>query len=434
LTFRARLVLLNTAALAGLLGTFAGGLAWLNQNRLRSELVGDLERRGEEAARGPGNRGPAPRPPSPPPGASGPDPYAEARRLTDVRRPRFFDARGQGDVALDPVSLSQALRGRRILAETTGLLTYSVPLPGGGVAQVARETTDIDRLEGVQRRALGLLLPLGMAIAALSAWLLARHTLRPVREIARAADALGASDLSRRLPVEGDDELGELARTLNAMLARLQRSFEEQRRFVADASHELRTPLSRLRLAASAARDRHPDDGGLAAIEGSAAGLAQLAESLLTLARADATGLGLRLEPVDLRVVVAEALDDAPVVAEFPDAPVPTLVDAAHLGRAIRNLVENARRHTPAPGRIFVSVTPSAGIVVRDEGTGIAAESLPRVFDRFYRADESRSGTGAGLGLAIVKEIVEAHGGRAEIESELGHGTAVRLLLPKSAL
>ena len=428
MTLRRRLVLYNAAALAGLLAAFAGGFAATNANRLRAELTDDLRRRGDEAAHGPAR----PRPPAPPPrlAGPGPDPYAESRRLADVRRPRFFDARGEGDVPLDREGLRAALGGRPRLTEPHGLLVYTVPLPEGGAVQVARETGDLRRLALAQGRALAILLPLGALVAALGAWLLARRALRPVRTMADAADALGASELARRLPAEGDDELAGLARTLNGMLARLERAFEDQRRFVADASHELRTPLARLRLAASAARERHPEDEGLASVERAARDLSDLAQSLLTLAKADATGLGLRLEPADLRVVVAEALGDAPVVADFPEGPVPVLADAASLGRAVANLVDNALRHTAPPGRVLVSVKPIREVVVRDEGEGIAPADLPRVFDRFYRADSARGKGGTGLGLALVRAIVEAHGGTVRVESGLGEGATFRLLLP----
>lgn len=426
MTFRARLVLINAAALAGLLAAFAGGLAEFNTVRLRSELVGDLRKRGDDAARGP--KRPKPPPPGPVREA---DPYAEARRLTDLRRPRFFDAQGQGDVSLAPSNLRAALNGRPTFGETEGLFVYAVPLPEGGAVQVARETTDLDRLAAAQTAAIMVLLPVGTLFAALGAGFLARRTLRPVREIARAAEALGASDLASRLPAQGDDEFAELARTLNAMLERLQRSFEEQQRFVGDASHELRTPLSRLRLTAGVLRRRFPDDPDVAAVERSAIVLSELTQSLLTLAQADATGLGLKPVPVDLRVVVAEAIDDAPVVADFPDGPVRALADSSHLGRAVKNLVDNALRHTTPPGRVFIAVTPNVEIVVRDEGEGISERHLPHVFDRFYRADAARGTGGTGLGLAIVKEIVKAHGGRVSIESKVGEGTEVRVSLPR---
>ncbi len=429
MTFRGRLVLMNAAALAGLLAAFAGGLAAFNFNRLRGELVDDLRKRGDDAARGPKR----PKPPTAPGPALNADPYAEARRIADVRRPRFFDAQGNGDVSLATTNLDAALNGKPSFGEVSGLFVYAVPLPEGGAVQVARETVDLDRLSTAQAEAMMVLLPVGTILAALGAWLLARRTLRPVREMARAAEAMGASDLASRLPVEGDDEFSELARTLNRMLERLQRSFEEQRRFVSDASHELRTPLSRLRLTAGALRQRLRDDPDVAAIERSATALSELTNSLLTLAKADATGFGLKLLPVDLRVVVAEAIGDAPVVAEFPNAPVEALADASHLGRAVMNLVDNALRHTAPPGRVFVSVTQGAEIVVRDEGEGIHQDHLTHVFDRFYRVDAARGTGGTGLGLAIVREIVEAHGGQVTIESQLGEGTEVRVSLSRSA-
>jgi len=163
-------------------------------------------------------------------------------------------------------------------------------------------------------------------------------------------------------------------------------------------------------------------------------------QQLLTLAKVDAGELGLHLEPVDLRVVVAEGLDEVTTEREiqcsFADEALVIAADAENLRRVVVNLLENALRHTPASGSVSLSAEKApdgrAVIVVRDTGEGIAAEHLPHIFERFYRADAARNRKegGSGLGLAITKNLVEAHGGRLEIESKLGAGTTVRAFFP----
>jgi signal transduction histidine kinase len=201
--------------------------------------------------------------------------------------------------------------------------------------------------------------------------------------------------------------------------------------------------LTRLKLATSAAlaEKTSPEEmrQALVAADRAATSMTRLVQQLLTLARADAGELGLRPEPVDLRVVVAEALEGLtigrPVDSAFADRPVMVRGDAEHLGRVVANLVENAARHTPAEGTIRIETVRSgneAVVAVRDTGEGISAEHLPHLFERFYRVDAARARRdgGSGLGLAICKNLVEAHGGRLEIESSPGVGTTARAVFP----
>jgi heavy metal sensor kinase len=390
--------------------------------------------------------------------------------VSDIRRPRFFDAQGNKNPN-DPVSpfetqtLSAALHGQMQFADTQyqgePIRVVSAPMRANGrvigAVQVAQEVRNIDLLWRAQVGTLALFLPLAILAAAAGAYALTGRTLSPIRRLTRAASEISHSDLSRRLDVSGDDEIGELAATFNKMLARLETSFmeiegayakmarayDQQQRFTADAAHELRTPLTRLRLATSSALQEaeSPEEmkRALQTADRAANSMTRLVQDLLMLAKADSGQLPLHLESVDLRVVVADALenvcDGRPIDSAFDERPLMISADAEHLQRVITNLTENACRHTPADRSIRVETVRAkdyAVVSIRDTGEGIAAEHLPRIFDRFYRADAARTrgDGGSGLGLAICKNLVEAHGGRIEIESSPGVGTTVRTIFP----
>jgi signal transduction histidine kinase len=244
------------------------------------------------------------------------------------------------------------------------------------------------------------------------------------------------------------DELGQLAETVNEMIARLERSFAEVRRFTADASHELRTPLAAIRSEAEVALGR----GGLAeeqrqllgSILEECARLARLTDQLLTLAREDAGTAGPPREPLDLTALATSAAETMRALAEVggvrlrvaSDGPVRAWGDAARLRQVFFNLIDNAVKYTPEGGEVVVRVEAQGGLAVatvRDTGEGIAPEHLPRVFDRFYRADKARTRErgGTGLGLSIAQSVVAAHGGRIELESAPGRGTTARVVLPQ---
>jgi heavy metal sensor kinase len=282
-------------------------------------------------------------------------------------------------------------------------------------------------------------------------YLLARQALAPVERMAAAAEEITATHLDRRLETPNpDDELGRLARTLNGMIARLERSFEEVRRFTADAAHELRTPLAILRneaeVALRAPRDSEHYRTSLEDMLEEIEHLSQLSEALLFLFRGDA-GLGGQIRGlVRLDEVAREIADHMRVVAAersqtlVLDAPSPCRVrgDQEQLRRLLVNLLDNAIKYTPASGTIGIEVwceKNQARLVVSDTGIGIAAEDLPRIFDRFYRGDSSRSRRteGNGLGLSICKSIAEAHRATIEVESEPEKGTRIILTLPAAA-
>jgi len=261
------------------------------------------------------------------------------------------------------------------------------------------------------------------------------------------------SDLEGRVIVESDDELGRLARTLNAMLGRLERAFHRQRQFTDDASHELRSPLAVIEAEATLAlrRDRGAADyrESLSVIAEESASMNRLIDQLLTLARGDAGEEAINCQQIDLANLITETVNvmhplaeekglklaAIPSIREGPGIRVPG--DETQLRRVLTNLVENAIRHTGIGGAITVSAERTESMIelrVRDTGCGISEDHLPHIFERFYRADTTRSrhSGGSGLGLAICMQIVQAHGGRITVESELGVGSSFVVLLPAS--
>ncbi|TML18870.1 MAG: HAMP domain-containing histidine kinase [Actinobacteria bacterium] len=306
----------------------------------------------------------------------------------------------------------------------------------------------LDRLLLIELLVTGAVL---IALAALGLWVV-RLGLRPLREIEKTADAIAAGDLTRRVErAEERTEVGRLGLALNAMLSQIETAFRAQeaseqkmRRFVADASHELRTPLAAVRAYAElftrGARQRPGDlDRAMSGISRESERMSTLVEDLLLLARLD-EGRALRKEPVRLDLVVSEAVETAHAVdpkreigLEAEDVVV--LGDHDRLRQIVDNLLANVRAHTPADTAVRVLVgrqNGSAVIEVTDQGPGMSAEEIGRVFERFYRADltRSRSSGGVGLGLSIVSAVAAAHGGTVEAHSVPGGGATFRILLP----
>jgi two-component system, OmpR family, sensor kinase len=257
--------------------------------------------------------------------------------------------------------------------------------------------------------------------------------------------------LHRRLPADAsNDEVARLGFTVNAMLARLEASFAALRRFTADASHELKTPLTVLR--ADVERAMHPgtDRGDrMIALEEAlqeTARMSDLVDSLLTLARADEGRFDIHRTPVEIEPLIREVYETAVILGEDAGHTIsmPVLENAVVMGDRTRlrqlllNLVTNAIKYTPRGGRVEVTVTrrptDEIAIVVRDTGMGIAANDLPHIFDRFWRADRVRSRAsergGFGLGLSISQWIVQAHGGSITAQSRLGRGSIFTVVLP----
>jgi len=288
---------------------------------------------------------------------------------------------------------------------------------------------------------------LGVALVALGiTWALARRVLAPVDELTRASERLAAGDLASRVTVTSDDELGKLGGSFNAMATALERAEALRKEMVSDVAHELKTPLTNIRCQLEAIQDGllRPDDATIRSLHDETMLLAGIVDDLQDLSLADAGRLTLHRAPTSLPDVVRQAADAHAAAARVkgvslaveiaPDLP-QVDADPRRLAQVLRNLLSNALAATPRDGAIEVTVSrngDAARLVVRDTGIGIAAEHLPRLFERFYRTDPSRTrGTGgAGLGLAVVKQLVDAHGGSVSAESVAGKGSAFTVTLP----
>lgn len=318
----------------------------------------------------------------------------------------------------------------------------------GRMFQVAIDRTDEQRLLIRYRERLLLVLTISLALCSAIGFAIARSGMRPVERITRTAQTIRSSTLHERIDIVGlPAELRSLADTFNGMLDRLEESFVQISRFSADVAHELRTPVNNLRgeIEVALGKDRpleeYRDVLGSALEE--CARISRVIQSLLFLARAETAGESPHLEELDVKSEIASVLEfyepaaaDAGVTlsVETLDDLVAAF-DRTLFQQAVGNLVANAIAHTPSDGHVKLQSRReglSLHIQVADTGRGIAPEHLPYVFNRFYRADRARSSTGGnfGLGLAVVRSIAALHGGRVEIESEVGRGTRVVLVTP----
>ncbi|GAA2882708.1 sensor histidine kinase [Nonomuraea rubra] len=286
----------------------------------------------------------------------------------------------------------------------------------------------------------------GLYVASLGiGWVLAGRVLRPVRSITRTTEEIQATDLKRRIKLHGPrDELKDLADTIDTMLARLEEAFSAQRQLIDDASHELRSPLTIIRAnvdAVLAAPDATEDERAraVAIVDRATTRMTRLVEDLLASARRQGTAFA--DADLDLARVVREACDEYATPAAERDLSLELAVgselemtgDADALRRAVSNLLSNAVRFSPPGGTINVGAGRSDGmlwVAVRDDGPGLRESDQARVFDRFWRGEASRRDRHTGLGLAIVRQIVESHGGRVEVRSQLGRGATFMLWLP----
>jgi len=295
------------------------------------------------------------------------------------------------------------------------------------------------------RNLLLLLIPAVLAAACLGGYWISRRALAPVDGITRVAKSISVQNLSERLSVpRTGDELQRMSETWNEVLERLDGAVKRIRQFTADASHELRTPVALIRATAELAlrREREPEEyrKSLRNIESEAQRMTELTESLLTLARADASGLDMPLVRTDLNGIVHEAVrQSAPLAeaqglllkAETADVPALASANGAGIRRLLLILIDNALKHTPDGGTVTVSsAVRDGGVVlsVQDTGEGIAADALAHIFERFYRAGTTR-GSGFGLGLSIAQAIAQAHGSTITVESALGTGARFSLTL-----
>ena len=329
-----------------------------------------------------------------------------------------------------------------------GVFREAIVAGPGGMQIVVGQSTEADR--GAMRQLVGILVAVGLSVLTVglfAGWVLANQIVRPVRSIQRAAEAISETSLERRIDVATThEELVGLARVLNSVFARLQAAFERQMRFTADASHELRTPLAvihtEVEYALSRQRSEEEYRAALETCLRAAKRMRPLVDSLLTLARADAGAIALRPEKCDLAGIVRECAElvqplaaEREVRVDLDLQPAELTGDSFRLTQVVANLLTNAILYNRGQGGVRVDLRREAReivLTVNDTGVGIAAEHLPRVFDRFFRVDESRSreSGGAGLGLSICRSIVEAHRGTIDATSQVGVGTTFTVRLP----
>ena len=318
------------------------------------------------------------------------------------------------------------------------LRIYTARLVPGLAVQIESPLGNVDHELAKIRLWLVLVALGGVGIASLAGFLVARASLKPVRDLSEAAERVRTTqDLSERIAVQGSDELSRLAFTFNAMLESLDEAAQRQRQLVQDASHELRTPLTSLRtnIEVLARGDALPAEDRaqlLADVVAQLGEMTALISELTELARGAEQAAP--LEDVRLDLVTEDAIrraarnhPEVPIRAELASSSV--VGTPASLERAIANLLDNAAKWSPAGSPVEVRLAGEE-LTVRDHGPGIADDDLPHVFERFYRATSARSMPGSGLGLAIVQQVAEAHGGTISAERAPGGGTLMRLRLP----
>jgi two-component system OmpR family sensor kinase len=378
------------------------------------------------------------------------DPQALATELARVRQAfgviaTVYAADGRTILASSadpplPPRLDLGAKGPRGFPERHGG-GRAMPLRGGGQVVFAFE-----KHGGHHPGRLTVLLVV-LCVIALGSIPLARSIAAPIEKLTRAAQALGAGDLSTRAQVRAKGEVGELARAFDEMAERIEAQVRSEKELLANVSHEVRTPLARIRVALELAAEGDLDRARrfLGEIGSDLDELDRLVEDVLATARLDLAahgGVAIRREPVDLAAVAADAArrfaERWPVrtlETEAPAALPPVSGDPALLRRLLDNLLDNAAKYSeaPAPVRLSARGEPGAAVLeVKDRGIGISAEDLPNLFTPFFRTDRSRTRNtgGVGLGLALARRIARAHGGDIEVASEVDKGTVFRVRIP----
>jgi len=365
-----------------------------------------------------------------------------------------FGPLAKSKYAFDPLTLNKRI-SQPVYHETfvnnLHLRVLNIPLTHDGKSiAIMQIATSLDTVVSARRYLLIGLFGIwvyGILVAGMAASFLLDRALEPLKTIVETAEHINrADDLSRRIPHQGleQDEVGSLVGTFNQTLERLEVLFTSQQRFLADVSHELRTPLTVIKGNVDLMRRmKQFDQESLTSIDQEAGRLTRLVGGLLLLAQAESGKLPLNLRPVELDLLVTEVFQEMRVIAggkvHVHLNEIDQLVvngDRDRLKQVFINLVANAVQYTPQDGDIFLSlakVGDQARIICRDTGPGIPAEDLPHIFERFYRAEKSRTrgqGTGFGLGLSITRWIVEHHGGRIEVSSKENQGTTFAIWLP----
>jgi heavy metal sensor kinase len=359
-----------------------------------------------------------------------------------------------GSSALPPLALAATdtfHRYETVVADGQPWRTLAAPITIGGQTVVLRVARSEERVreELAEIMAVFLIgLPLVVALAGIGGYLMARRALAPIDHLASAARRITAERLHERLAVPNErDEIGRLTAVINDTFARLESSFDRLRRFTADSSHELRTPLAVVRGLgeAAVARRRSPAEyeEAIGSMLEEIDRMSRLVDTLLRLSHGDAGTIRVSREPLEIGELVREVASSLGILADernqtiafetSEDLVVP--VDRLVLREALSNVLDNAIKYSPAGSAITIRVEPACEqvlIVVADQGPGVPPEHRERIFDRFFRVDQSRTrnGGGAGLGLAIAKWAVEIHGGQIAVHEHPGGGAEFRILLP----
>jgi two-component system sensor histidine kinase MprB len=443
--------LLAVFAVLGALAIGAANLtAWLStSNELRGEVDDFLVQRGNEILegrrqlpQGPGGFGNGGPPGTP--GTFAPDVVTQVLDEDGAIQQSLGQALPVDDADRAVAAGSDDARLSTVTVDGVELRALTVHLRGGGAVQIARELTETDDVLTALAGRLALITLTGAALAGLVGWLVARRITGPVRALADTAEQVAATqDLTTSIPVQGDDEVGRLARSFNTMLAALSDSRRQQQQLIQDASHELRTPLTSLRTSAELL-ERGPDidpderDRLLAVVASESKELSELVTELVDLAtdqRAADPYTEVALDEIVGRAV-RQSRDRTGREISLSTEPALVAGDAVLLERVVRNLLDNADKFSPAGTPVevtLVTVGAAARLVVADHGPGIPAEDQERVFDRFYRSAATRTLPGSGLGLAIVAQVVDAHGGEVRAGGRDGGGAVLTLVLPLSA-
>ncbi|MFL6538226.1 MAG: heavy metal sensor histidine kinase [Chthoniobacterales bacterium] len=394
--------------------------------------------------------------------AGNPSVLAQELQVSHSKQPLSFYVRvvrADGTIAAESRGMNQllppdlfataapAFKPREIRAGAKWLALGSTTAESGGehfTIQVAQDRTADERFEkqfGILTIAI---LAAGAILSALIARTIARRGLRPLRDMTRAMKRINSTQLSDRVTTRGwPRELQPLGDSFDAMLERLETSFTRLSQFSADLAHELRTPLSNMLGEAQVALTRRRTADEYRAVVESQVDecerLARTIDNLLFLARAEGAERQVHRERLDARAAIEKLANYYSALAEERQVTITCSgrgeiqADPVLFERALINLLDNAVRFTAAGGNIAISAQPEGDatcVIVTDTGTGIPAEHLPHIFDRFYRVDASRSSAGTGLGLSLVRSIAELHDGSVSIASEPGKGTSVRLNFP----
>ena len=291
---------------------------------------------------------------------------------------------------------------------------------------------------------------LALLLALLLAFVIGRWVSRPLQQMASAAESIAQGQYDQSLPLTGPDEVRRVAQSFNIMAAQVKASQQTQRDFLSNVSHDMKTPLTAIQGWSQALQDGTAETAetrlmAAQVIQQEAQRMTRMVNELLALARLDSGQLKLKREAVELQLLLATVQRNLMPLAQqkgveltFESRPVPTILgDPDRLTQIFTNLVDNGLTHTPSGGRVHLFLRPNGQWVeigVQDNGKGIAPEALPRVFERFYQVEKSRTRPddqrGSGLGLAIAKQLVEAHSGRIELHSQLGQGSRFTVYLP----